>query len=104
MTKTSTCFLEECYKLNMPIPSKATETRVPVHMSKDRAATIIQSFKSASRLTFMKVIEDTMVKRNPKFYVFPARGVYSKATLNFFFFLRRQKTFCFLENYIMYHC
>lgn len=61
MTKTSACLLEECYKLNMPAPSpaaKATETggtRPVVHISKDRAASIIQSFKSAPGSTFMKV-------------------------------------------------
>lgn len=59
MTKTSACLLEECYKLNMPSPAaKTTETgnnRPVVHISKDRAASIIQSFKSTSRSTFMKV-------------------------------------------------
>lgn len=55
MTKTSACFLEECYKLNMSAPSKMAEANVPVHLSKELAASIIQSFKSAPRLTFMKV-------------------------------------------------
>jgi len=60
MTKTSACFIEECHKLNMPAPSVAAEStetcnKNPVHLSKDRAATIIQSFKSASRSEFMKV-------------------------------------------------
>lgn len=55
MTKTTACFLDECCELNMPVPSKTIETNIPVHISKDRAAVIIQSFKSASRLTFMKV-------------------------------------------------
>lgn len=60
MTKTSACFIEECYKLNMPAPTIPTESTEAcnnnvVHLSKDRAASIIQSFKSASRLTFMKV-------------------------------------------------
>lgn len=57
MTKTSACFLEECYKLNMPAPSKAAEANVPVHLSKEHAASIIQSFKSAPRLAFMKVCD-----------------------------------------------
>lgn len=61
MTKTSACFIEECHKLNMPVPSVAAQSTKtcnnnPIHLSKDRAATIIQSFKSASRSTFMKVI------------------------------------------------
>ncbi|XP_060838864.1 lisH domain-containing protein ARMC9-like [Rhopalosiphum padi] len=63
MTKTSACFIEECYKLNMPAPTIPTESTEAcnnnvVHLSKDRAASIIQSFKSASRLTFMKTWSD----------------------------------------------
>ncbi|KAL5240596.1 hypothetical protein ACI65C_008006 [Semiaphis heraclei] len=63
MTKTSACFIEECHKLNMTVPCvavKSTETcnNNTVHLSKDRAATIIQSFKSASRSTFMKIWGD----------------------------------------------
>ncbi|XP_008178155.2 lisH domain-containing protein ARMC9-like [Acyrthosiphon pisum] len=61
MTKTSACFIEECHKLNMPAPSaQSTKTcnNNPVHLSKDRAATIIQSFKSASRSPFMKTWGD----------------------------------------------
>ncbi|XP_060864912.1 lisH domain-containing protein ARMC9-like isoform X1 [Metopolophium dirhodum] len=63
MTKTSACFIEECHKLNMPAPVFAAQsTKIcnnnSVHLSKDRAATIIQSFKSASRLTFMKTWGD----------------------------------------------
>ncbi|XP_025200585.1 lisH domain-containing protein ARMC9-like isoform X2 [Melanaphis sacchari] len=63
MTKTSACFIEECCKLNMPAPKLTAEsTETPksnlVYLSKDRAASIIQSFKSASRLTFMKTWDD----------------------------------------------
>lgn len=60
MKKTSACFVEECSELKLPElrpPSSnaATETAVPVRMSKDRAATIIRSFDASPRSTFMKV-------------------------------------------------
>ncbi|XP_050066674.1 lisH domain-containing protein ARMC9-like isoform X2 [Aphis gossypii] len=63
MTKTSACFIEECYKLNMPAPSITAESAETcnnnlIHLSKDRAASIIQSFKSVPRLTFMKTWSD----------------------------------------------
>ncbi|VVC24374.1 Armadillo-type fold,Armadillo-like helical,LIS1 homology motif [Cinara cedri] len=62
MTKTTACFLEECRTLNMPRPSKATETRSSarpaLRISKDRAASVIQSFESASRSAFMQTWDD----------------------------------------------
>ncbi|XP_050441973.1 lisH domain-containing protein ARMC9-like isoform X2 [Adelges cooleyi] len=62
MAKTCACFLDECHKFNKPIPSKMPDSNVPVHISKDRAASIIKAFKTTSGPEFLKIWDELPAK------------------------------------------